>query len=115
MTDFYDEFEAEFKLLKESYLRRLPSKLACLCETWEVVVASAGGKEVWKEFYLQVHSLSGTGATYGFYDLSAIAQTLEQVLKPLVLNPTAPTQAQQTVIESLLQSLEQQILHLAAS
>lgn len=55
--------------LKEDYLRQLPVKIANL----KVISDQAD----WNQLYEEYHKLKGNGKTYGYPDISVVAEKLE--------------------------------------
>src|SRR4051812_30021090 len=89
MVDPLQQLHIELEKLNQAYRERLPEKISALEEEWAKVLQSAGQNEPLKDFHLKVHSLSGSGATYGLPVLSTAARKLELALKDLIQNEAA--------------------------
>ena len=79
---------ALLRQLRESYLHDLPEKLDRL----ESLLLAAGKTtdadgERFADFYRQVHSLKGSGGTYGMHGLSTVCHQLEDFLNLRAGNP----------------------------
>ena len=82
-----DELQAQLQSLRVAYASRLPEKIARLCEICRASLeANADEKEVALNrdarnmAHRLAHNLAGSGATYGFTDLGALARQLELAL-----------------------------------
>jgi len=73
-------FQEKLRILAESYAERLPEKLSDINEVWHQL-ETQWNKEQLDVLHRMVHSLTGSGKTFGFAELSAEARLLEQILK----------------------------------
>lgn len=111
MVDPMQQLHAELEKLNQAYRERLPEKITTLEGAWAVVLHSAGQIEPLKDFHLKVHSLSGSGATYGLPVLSAASRKLELALKDLIQNEAADFEEKKATIEVLFEALKIVALH----
>lgn len=74
-------WDAQFRLMCESYREQLPARIAELEQAWEALQESGWGVEPYVQFKGLLHRLSGTGSTFGFHAISAAARQLEQYLE----------------------------------
>lgn len=71
--------------LRQSYARKLPEKLRAIDLVWEKLQAGSGGaSEQWQMLFEKVHSLSGTGASFGYPLLSDKAGELDRLIRKLL-------------------------------
>ena len=78
----------ELAALRQEYLAHLPGRLREIGAAWNglhVVWTTEGVRTI----YRLAHALAGSGASYGFAELSVAAQALTSNLRPL-LNQTSP-------------------------
>lgn len=76
MSQTADEKIAE---LSDRFGRRLGAKVDKAEEAWG---ASGGGVAGLQDFYRLIHSLAGSGATFGYSGVSASALAIEEILLP---------------------------------
>jgi len=90
------ELQEKLRLLGASYIAELPDRILQLEAAWnELLQARDAGKL--QTLHRMAHNLSGSGATFGFPDISEMARTLEKTLKDL-MNQNAPTSAGQQAL-----------------
>ncbi len=78
MSRAVDEKMAE---LSTRFGRRLGAKLNEVDAAW---TALGGGAPELQEFYRLIHSLAGSGATFGYSGVSASALAIEEILLPVL-------------------------------
>lgn len=88
MADPAAESQEKMRVLREAYAEQLPEKIR------QIEDACAGyqsrlDEETLHALHRMVHGLTGSGATFGFAELSRVARVLEENLKNLV-NRKAP-------------------------
>jgi len=77
-------FKDRLKSLREEYGRLLPTKIDDLVRIWNQVRKAEGDTTPHlAEAYRQAHSLAGSGATFGYSEVSEVASELEQLIKRL--------------------------------
>ncbi len=104
--------QEQLRLLSAGYAEKLPGKLAQILALWRVVrddEARSWPPDTLANLHRLVHSLAGSGATFGFADVSRHARRAEIVLKPLSLGGSAPNAVQKRDIEGALLDLERVI------
>ncbi|MDH5302112.1 MAG: SpoIIE family protein phosphatase [Gammaproteobacteria bacterium] len=104
------EFAAKWKLLQESYLSTIGERIQQLYPLWQKGMET-GQKEPVQELLRHVHSMAGSGATYGLQQLSVAAKELELYVGALLKEnrPFNDAENQQITrqIEGMLQSTQQ--------
>ncbi|MBI5923443.1 MAG: Hpt domain-containing protein [Betaproteobacteria bacterium] len=108
MTDLAD-FEAKLKLLNAAYIADLPDRLQQIEQEWGQWPLDAWDDERFQTLHRMVHSLTGSGKTFGFALLSEVARTLEEYLKSLAQAKSVPGEEQRKRIKILLENLHQAI------
>jgi chemotaxis protein histidine kinase CheA len=102
-----DDFAAQLKVLSDAYAAHLPHKIAQIEQAWRQLPSEEWDEPGFQNLHRQVHSLSGSGKTFGFGWLSEAAHTLEAALVTLGQAKQAPDQAQRQHIQGLLGEFHQ--------
>lgn len=102
-----ESLQEQLQVLHNSYAARLPEKIGQIEETWEALVTGECNGEGLKALHRMVHSLAGSGPTFGFAAVGEAARTLEIFLKSILKNGTAPAEVHRTQIAELLTDLQQ--------
>lgn len=100
-----DDFQLALKALSDSYAVQLPQKLEQVELAWSELPIATWDEEAFQSLHRMVHSLSGSGKTFGFAALSVAARNLEDALQPLALAQATPDEAQRRSIRALLDEL----------
>jgi len=101
--------EEQLRILSDGYARKLPEKLAQIGALWGTVrddAPSSWPLDALSNLHRMVHSLAGSGTTFGFAEVSKYARRAEFVLKPLALAGMAPGASQKRDLEAALHALE---------
>lgn len=96
------ELKAKLAEIKRNYVSELPRRATALRVAWERTQAEHWAHAPTRELHRLVHSLSGSGATFGFDALSADAHALEVELLKLLQDPDADRAALASLFEALL-------------
>lgn len=75
MTD--PDVTARLEAVRQAYLADLPQRRARLVQGWERLQRDPQNGDSYTEFHREVHSLSGSAATFGCDGLSEIARAFE--------------------------------------
>lgn len=81
MTADKMEIAHRLQALQSDFSRQLPERLALVESAW--LAAQNGDADALDAMHRQIHGLAGSGATFGFADLSATARVLELALAAL--------------------------------
>ena len=92
--------------LRARYKAELPGRIDGAKVLWAAVRDGANVGSGLSQLYRAVHNLAGSGATFGYSDLSQAAQTLDELLQPLADAGTPPSKDQAEQIEALLNQIE---------
>lgn len=114
MADIGD-LTAKIQMLSSVYAAQLPAKIAEIDQLWLQIPPEHWEEEVLQTLHRRVHSLTGSGKTFGFAALSDLARVIEYDLSLLMQAKVPPNQAQRTHIDSQIKELHQLILSPNAS
>jgi diguanylate cyclase (GGDEF)-like protein len=106
-----NELQAKLKLLCDAYAAQLPEKLKQLEQVWKQLPQDSWDEEGFQTMHRMVHSLTGSGKTFGFALLSDVARNLEEHLKQLAQVKTILSEQQRRHIHGLMSELHQVTLH----
>ncbi|NOQ14229.1 MAG: response regulator [Methyloprofundus sp.] len=110
MLNKSDLLEQRLNQLNQDYVDSLPEKIRQIEMLWRGLVKHDLGTQDLKLLYQCIHSLNGSGATFGYTILSEIAAIIEILLKPLMQTEQLPTIEQQSHISTLLIKLRKAAL-----
>ncbi len=99
------ELEEQLKGLRDAYANSLPQKLASIHSAWRDLQRQ-WDVELLRTLYRQVHSLTGSGATFGFAELSSAAREAELYLQEFLENNSAPENERVQQLTALLDEIE---------
>lgn len=110
MTDPATGLQEKLRLLAESYAAKLPDKIDQIDQMWRQLQAE------WNEDGLQtlhrtVHSLTGSGKTFGFAEISVVAHDLEGFLKGIMKLKTPANEQQCAQVQKKIEELRQAASH----
>ncbi len=106
MTNLSTDPQEMLRLLRESYIARLPDKIGQIEAAWQALNHD-WNNETAQTMLMGVHKLSGSGASYGFQQISETARALEIFMSELIENSLLPSKAQKNKISRLLTSLKE--------
>ena len=89
----------------DAYAEALPAKVREIRELW-ARVESGLDAEATRNFYLRVHNLAGTAATYGHPSLGDVAKQLEQVIGEGMAGGAEPPPAGRQAAPGLIDALD---------
>lgn len=102
-----EELLAKLKALSDSYAAQLPEKLAQIEQQWRQLPTDSWDDEGFQTLHRLVHSLTGSGKTFGFAALSDAARMLETCLKQIAETKQAPDEEQRNQIQGMMVELRQ--------
>ncbi len=110
MTNSATGLQEKLRLLAESYAVKLPDKIDQIDQMWRQLQAE------WNEEGLQtlhrtVHSLTGSGKTFGFAEISVVAHDLEGILKGIMKLRTPANDQQGAQVQKKIEDLRQATSH----
>lgn len=80
----------QLKALRQEYASRLPERVSGIQAIWAGLTAGKWDPEVFKSLHRGVHGLTGSGATFGFGELSDAARGAEGVMSSVLDTPGKP-------------------------
>ena len=101
------EFQEKLKALSDAYAAQLPEKLNQIQQAWEALPNSSWDDEGFRKLYHLIHSMTGSGNTFGFKMISEVSHVLEEYLKPLKLAKQVLNPEQRLRIKDLISELHQ--------
>ncbi|RFC40694.1 MAG: response regulator receiver modulated diguanylate cyclase [Candidatus Nitrotoga sp. CP45] len=104
MTD-PTELQTKLEFLCDTYAAQLPEKLKHIEQVWEQLPQDSWDEEGFQTLHHMVHSLTGSGKTFGFALLSDVARNLEEHLNQIAQEKTALSEDQRQYIHKLMSEL----------
>lgn len=101
------DLQAKLKIISAGYAAKLPEKLGQIEQAWEQLPLDRWDEEGFQALHRMVHSLTGSGKTFGFALLSDVARSLEDYLKQIAQAKAVPKEEQRNRIRILLSELQQ--------
>ena len=102
-----DDLLAELEILSAGYAAALPQKLATIEQAWGQLLGDRWNEEGFHELHRLVHSLGGSGKTFGFAKVGDVAHELDLCFKLIAEAKRAPDAEQGRRIRDLLDKLRQ--------
>lgn len=99
------DFHAQLEALRDAYAAQLPEKLKQIELAWQQLTPDKWDEEGFQALHRLVHSLTGSGKTFGWSMLSDKARNLEEYLQQLGQTRKVPNTEQRQEIEALLHKL----------
>lgn len=103
----FQEAKLKIKIISDAYAQKLPEKLAQINEAWALLPTNHWDEEYFQNLHRMVHSLAGSGKTFGYSLLGEVAHNLETYLDQIAQLRRAPIEGQRNQIEVLLRELLQ--------
>jgi diguanylate cyclase (GGDEF)-like protein len=104
-TKGHAALHAQLDALRQEYVQELPAKLAAIAATWAQLCTTWEGATA-ATLQRQVHGLTGSGAMYGFPELTDAARALEDLLEAASERSDAPTASQRSAMEHALDGVK---------
>lgn len=101
------DMQAKLTVLSDAYAAQLPEKLKQIEQAWQQLPTDRWDEEGFETLHRMVHSLTGSGKTFGFGALSDVARNLEEQLKQLAHAKTLLSEDQHNHIQVLMCELYQ--------
>ncbi len=92
--------------LSKMFADQLPSRLAEIVEQVQALADVPWEVARVEKVHRQVHSLTGSGGTFGMPDVSDTARPLEVMLERLLKRPHGPNETETSTIDAALQKLQ---------
>lgn len=104
------ELQAKLKAMSDDYAAKLPGKLGQIERAWEQLPENRWDDEGFETLHRMVHSLTGSGKTFGFALLSDVAHNFEEYLKQIMQARAAPDEDQRKHIRIFMSELRQVVM-----
>lgn len=101
------QLQAQLKILSDAYAAQLPEKLRQIEQAWQQLPQTEWNEAGFESLHRMVHSLTGSGKTFGFSPLSDVARNLEQYLKQRAAENKVLSEDQRNHIAELMHELRQ--------
>ncbi|TRZ58257.1 MAG: hypothetical protein D4S02_12475 [Rhodocyclaceae bacterium] len=103
------DFQAKLRVLSDAYVAQLPDRLTQIEQAWGQLPRNEWDEASFEDLHRMVHSLTGSGKTFGLALLSDVARKLEEYLDALAQAKSVPGEEQRKRIQHLLNDLHQAI------
>ena len=113
MAEGAPDLATKLEELRQDYIAQLPRKLLDIHTTWSGL-AGAWDRNALAEIHRMVHSLAGSGKTFGFDEVSNCARTLERLLKAAVDSQIPPATDEMEKMNHAVDGLSRVIAGIAA-
>jgi len=91
--------------LKENYRKNLYKKTDKIIQMYSFALNDGFTYDLFYEFYRSIHSLVGSGKTFGYVEISDKARELENELKSYIYEKKTPSLTKIKEFENLINSL----------
>jgi chemotaxis protein histidine kinase CheA len=108
MTDL-DDFQSRLKALSDAYAAELPQKIRQIEAAWGHLEHGEWDEAGFQSLHRMVHSVTGSGRTFGFAMLSDAARALESLLAETVQAKAMPDEEPRNRIRMALSALQQAV------
>ena len=98
----------ELEALRQEYAKELPGRLSEIDQTWHSYQKSGDSKQL-EKFQHLVHKLAGSGAVYGFIQLSDASHDLDSLLLHFIRSGNSVNGEGQERIKALLNQMHQSL------
>jgi diguanylate cyclase (GGDEF)-like protein len=105
MTNKRAQFLEKLRALQQEFVHSLVERLTQL-KSYEQRLVENWNAEDLQQFYINIHTLSGSSATFSFNRLSQSAKRLEEKISPFLQSEAAPSVVQQQSIKTAFLYLE---------
>ncbi len=103
------QIQEQMQALRAAYAEKIGERVSQIEQSWDRLVRDDWNLETLRTLHRRVHSLAGSGATFGFAYLGTIARTLEILLTSILETGNPPIALQRIQVHALLASLRQSI------
>ncbi|WP_111655657.1 response regulator [Isoalcanivorax indicus] len=100
-----DAYAEKMKALRLQYLKTLPEHARVLNEHWRRLRHVSWEAQSVQAMYQAAHKLAGSGATFGFSDITDKGRALEQLLVPMIETGEVAAPARREAIHNALKAL----------
>jgi chemotaxis protein histidine kinase CheA len=105
MNDKQQQLSQQLEVMHLAYARELPNKIAAIKADWQQLRLQPNEQTLY-ELNRKVHGLIGSGATFGFAEVSKVAQALEDAFNTYSHDPHTEPAISTPTIDLLFAKLE---------
>jgi len=105
VNDKQEEIRKRLAALAVSYTKSLPGRLQEIESTWATAQKNNWQQDLLEQLHRNMHSLAGSGATFGYTRLGQCARELEHILDGWLESNSSPSEQKIEAFDGLLQSL----------
>lgn len=109
------EIGKDLEKLRQDYLDRLPDEMKTLDSPWEGMQNDPENRESLYELYRLFHRLSGSGATFGFPEISKTASLVEETLQGIMGTPGPPADLPRSKVTEGVNTLRAYVVDLLST
>jgi DNA-binding response OmpR family regulator len=99
------DIESELQELRDDYASRLPKKVLELEQAWEGVQRGADTARELARFHRLVHSMAGSGTSFGFKEITENAGQLESLLDMMLAGGAGTVEMRKNKVAELLDKM----------
>ena len=107
MDNHQETYEDKLERLRQEYRRMLPIRLDEIDQAWAAVQAAKSETISYDGLYRYIHSIAGSGSTFGFSALSKVALDLEKIIGQMKNGVLLLDRTGKNRVESYLRRLRQ--------
>lgn len=105
MNDKVQEYQEQLKQLRQNFIDQITERYQDIQQHWQAILGGNYDAETVKKLHIVVHSLAGSGGTFGFKALMNKASTFDNWLKTLVNEDIRFSKEQLSQIQYLVSDL----------
>lgn len=95
-------FIERLQLAQQNYAGQLPQKIKSIEKTWNYLVKEQWDAEPLRLLHRLLHSIAGSGGTFGLPKVGIAARQVESLLKPLIIDGRPPSEEVKQAIDASL-------------
>jgi response regulator RpfG family c-di-GMP phosphodiesterase len=95
----------QFQEMQQDYASRLPAKIIELEQIWDRIQHRQDTKKQLALFRRKVHSLTGSGTTFGFKEISEYARQIELLVDMIIVEGEKTVKSRENKINELLDNM----------
>ena len=99
------DIQSKLAHLQHNYARQLPAKVQVIEQAWQTLIDAPEPGPL-QDMIRLCHTLAGSGASYGFEQVTRVCRAIEQQLRDIEKQARAPDSAEQAQIQQQLQQLQ---------
>jgi len=105
MTQAKEQLLQRLQALRDDYVSDYPQRILELSLSWRELSENRSDADIIETFHRQAHSLKGSGATFGFTEVSTLATQLDAILGSLAKDNHEPEIHEEKQITILIEKL----------